>query len=159
MLGIFWHVQSVNVNNLSILWLKRWYWDRFSFFTCQFCIQFREEIRDTCLEHKTCSFAASPQQKPMIVDGHCCLNNYFIKNPKPSQFGEKMPNKDIFGTSLLRFCRLIRLVRIVKVFRLKFMQLGNVTLFGFWASGCLPKASETWIWGYVGKHFYYSRFI
>ncbi|CAE7564176.1 Cacna1c [Symbiodinium pilosum] len=29
---------------------------------------------------------------------------------------------DIFGTSLLRFCRLIRLVRIVKVFRLKFMR-------------------------------------
>ncbi|CAJ1397974.1 unnamed protein product [Effrenium voratum] len=29
---------------------------------------------------------------------------------------------DIFGTSLLRFCRLIRLVRIVKVFRLKFMK-------------------------------------
>ena len=33
--------------------------------------------------------------------------------------------KDIFGTSLLRFCRLIRLVRIVKVFRLKFMKLGK----------------------------------
>ncbi|CAE6964861.1 unnamed protein product [Symbiodinium natans] len=29
---------------------------------------------------------------------------------------------DIFGTSLLRFCRLIRLVRIVKVFRLKLMK-------------------------------------
>ncbi|CAE7405942.1 CAC, partial [Symbiodinium pilosum] len=29
---------------------------------------------------------------------------------------------DFFGTSLLRFCRLIRLVRIVKVFRLKFMR-------------------------------------
>ena len=29
---------------------------------------------------------------------------------------------DVFGTSLLRFCRLIRLVRIVKVFRLKVMK-------------------------------------
>ncbi|CAJ1379020.1 unnamed protein product, partial [Effrenium voratum] len=31
-------------------------------------------------------------------------------------------SSDVFGTSLLRFCRLIRLVRIVKVFRLKFMK-------------------------------------
>lgn len=31
-------------------------------------------------------------------------------------------SSDIFGTSLLRFCRLIRLARIVKVFRLKFMK-------------------------------------
>ncbi|CAE7546767.1 Catsper1 [Symbiodinium natans] len=31
-------------------------------------------------------------------------------------------NGDVFGTSLLRFCRLIRLVRIVKVFRLKAMK-------------------------------------
>ena len=37
----------------------------------------------------------------------------------------KRYEKDIFGTSLLRFCRLIRLVRIVKVFRLKFMKLGT----------------------------------
>ena len=29
---------------------------------------------------------------------------------------------DIFGASLLRFCRLIRLVRIVKIFRVKFMK-------------------------------------
>eukprot|EP00434_Breviolum_minutum_P002875 symbB.v1.2.002531.t1/scaffold127.1/size312441/3 len=34
----------------------------------------------------------------------------------------RQDNSDIFGTSLLRFCRLIRLVRIVKVFRLKFMR-------------------------------------
>lgn len=33
-----------------------------------------------------------------------------------------LSESDIFGTSLLRFCRLIRLVRIVKVFRLKFMR-------------------------------------
>ncbi|CAE7686685.1 CACNA1S, partial [Symbiodinium sp. KB8] len=31
-------------------------------------------------------------------------------------------DSDMFGTSLLRFCRLIRLARIVKVFRLKFMK-------------------------------------
>ncbi|CAJ1384188.1 unnamed protein product, partial [Effrenium voratum] len=31
-------------------------------------------------------------------------------------------SSDMFGTSLLRFCRLIRLARIVKVFRLKFMR-------------------------------------
>lgn len=35
---------------------------------------------------------------------------------------ELQAGTDIFGTSLLRFCRLIRLVRIVKVFRLKFMR-------------------------------------
>eukprot|EP00439_Symbiodinium_sp_Y106_P086151 s312_g31.t1 len=36
---------------------------------------------------------------------------------------------DFFGTSLLRFCRLIRLVRIVKVFRLKTLILAFTLLF------------------------------